>query len=113
MDNAEAQRIFDKLKILFDKKIQFLQELFSIYSSGNKSAALNLAGSKDRLELTNNIHQMIILIKQLESGQLEQETSTYLLYKSNADRFLIFAGIFNVLWFLFIYLYVRRYLIRS
>lgn len=107
-DNPAEVDIFNKLKPMFDSKVEFLQKIVAAYSSGNQSTIFQLANTKERFELVNDIHQILIFIKQYENGQLEQGTPIYLQEKYQADKFFIILGVLNILLFLIIFYFFQK-----
>jgi CHASE3 domain sensor protein len=111
-DNPVEIQIFNHLQPLVEKKISFLQRIMTEYTSGNQAAALQLAASKDRIQLTERINQLILDIKKIEMEQMNQSSAAYDQYKIDANKFFILFRTINILLFIFLYLYIRQYLKR-
>lgn len=112
-DNKTEQNIYNKLLPMIKKKIEFLQNIIQLYKSGNKQAAFQLASDKSRFPLSDEISRLIIDIRKIEIGQIQQLTPAYQLNKINADMSFIIIGLLNILLLLFTYLLMKQCINRT
>jgi len=109
-DNPIEIKLYNEMRPLFNKKIAILNQTIAIYAAGNNDSALQFASDADRLQLTVSISQLLFEIKKIEIGQLDHSMALYKLKKIDADKFFIFLGSLNVLFLIFNFMFMRRFL---
>ena len=103
-DDATETEIAKKLNSLINKKIEFLQETMKLHLV-DKSKSSSLI--KNRLEFADTISELLIEIRNIEIGQLEQAIPEYQLSLIKANQSFILLIIFNVVLILLAYAFTR------
>lgn len=112
-DNQTEMQLFAKLQPLLERKIAFLNKVVELSKSGDEAGAVKLAADKERVIVSKAINQVLIDIKKIESGQLDQATPVYKLDEFDANRYFILAGLINVVVMLLIYIGMRHFCSRE
>lgn len=100
--------IYNNLKPLLDSKIKFLREVAAKYESHDAESILKMSSGKERLPLSVDITSLVIAIKNIEKGRLEEAGPQFQLLKYRADSMFILLGTLNVFLLLASYVLIRK-----
>jgi CHASE3 domain sensor protein len=107
-DNQIEKDFYSQLKPLFDEKIQFLQNVISKYSAGDKAGAIQIASDPNRIALSEKIGQLIIEIKKIETSQLEDNHMKLTCDMTLANALFILVSLITLGLLMFCYYILNR-----